>query len=178
MEIKDLSKPLTTDEVEFRVQSINRGGYALLLVYKNARVDMQRLDDVVGPLNWMREHSNNNANCKVSVWNGETEQWVGKTDTGTESSSDSQKGLASDSFKRACFNWGIGRELYAYPDLSVKLLDHEWEMKGDKPRQTWKLKLKEWSWRVDFDANNNVVFCAAKDETGKMRYKFGDPVNG
>jgi hypothetical protein len=176
MDIKELGRPLTSDEVEFRVQSINKGGYATLLVYKNARADMQRLDEVVGPLNWQRRHTGANHNCIVSVFNEATNQWVDKEDTGTESSADSLKGLASDSFKRACFNWGIGRELYSYPPLSVKLEAHEWEMFNDKPKQTWKLKLKEWRWRVDFDADNSVAFVAAKDETGSMRYKWGEPI--
>jgi len=40
-------------------------------------------------------------------------------DTGTESNTEKEKGLASDSFKRACFNWGIGRELYTAPFIWV-----------------------------------------------------------
>jgi hypothetical protein len=174
MEIKELARPLTSDEVEFRVQSINKGGFATILVYKNARTDMDRLDAVCGPLNWKREHSLNNANCTVSIWNGETNQWVGKEDTGTESNQDSAKGLASDSFKRACFVWGIGRELYSYPTISIKLNSDEWEMRNDRPSQTWKLKLKEWQWYTEINADGKVTFMAARDEKEQVRFQFGE----
>lgn len=122
MDLKKLSEPLAIDQIDFRVQSINKGGYATILAYKDARVDMERLDKVCGHLNWKREHLMNNANCIVSIWNKDTNQWVSKEDTGTASNTEAQKGLASDSFKRACFNWGIGRELYDYPVMSIKLI--------------------------------------------------------
>jgi hypothetical protein len=86
-----------------------------LLLYKDARVDMNILDETVGPLNWQKEYTRNNANCIVSIWDEDKGQWIRKEDTGTESFTEKEKGLASDSFKRACFNWGIGRELYTAP---------------------------------------------------------------
>ena len=45
--------------------------------------------------------------------------WVWKSDCGVESNTEAQKGEASDSFKRACFNWGIGRELYTAPVIWI-----------------------------------------------------------
>ena len=176
MDLKLLSVPLRIDQIDFRVQSINKGGYATILAYKDARCDMQRLGDVCGPLNWKREHSRDNHNCTVSIWNEDTCQWVGKEDTGTESNTEAQKGLASDSFKRACFNWGIGRELYDYPVIQVKLRDDEWE-KGDKPRATWNLKVRDWVWFsqwVDLpdDGGKQLAYLAAKDEKG-LRFQFG-----
>jgi len=93
MNIKDLQKPLGVDQIEFRIQSINKGGYATILAYKDARVDMQVLDDVCGALNWKREHTNNNHNCIVSIYNEEALQWVSKEDTGTESFTEKEKGL-------------------------------------------------------------------------------------
>ena len=150
MNLDLLRKPLSIDQIDFRVQSINMGGYAKILAYKDARVDMQRLDDAVGPLNWKREHTKDNRNCIVSIYNSETGEWVTKEDTGTESFTEAQKGLASDSFKRACFNWGIGRELYDYPHIQVKLNNNEWEIKewnGKKqPKATWDLQIKFWTW--------------------------------
>lgn len=109
---------LKPDDVEVRIQSVNKGG-ARLLLYKNARVDMNILDETFGPMNWQRSHSRDNQNCTVSVWDEEKREWVSKEDTGTESFTEKEKGLASDSFKRACFNWGIGRELYTAPDIFV-----------------------------------------------------------
>jgi hypothetical protein len=167
-----LRRPLGIDEVDFRIQSINKGGYATILVYKDARADMIRLDEAVGPLGWKREHSNGNANCTVSLYNSETGQWVSKEDTGSESNTEAAKGLASDSFKRACFNWGIGRELYDYPLISVKLFDNEVDKSGQRPRATWDLKLKEWTWFSQFE-DGKLVFLAAKDEKGRKRFAWG-----
>lgn len=107
-------RTLNADEIELRVGMANAKGFSLLL-YKNSRVDMQLLDETVGAMNWKREHSRDNANCIVSIWDDIKCEWVGKEDTGTESQTEREKGLASDSFKRACVNWGIGRELYTAP---------------------------------------------------------------
>ena len=76
---------------------------------------MAVLDETVGPMNWQRHHSRDNANCILSIWDERKGQWIEKEDTGTESNTEAEKGLASDSFKRAGFNWGIGRELYTAP---------------------------------------------------------------
>jgi hypothetical protein len=177
MDISKLSEPLTIDQVEFRVQSINKGGYATILAYKDARVDQQRLDDVVGKLNWKREHTSNNHNCIVSIWCGDKKQWVSKEDTGTESNTEKAKGLASDSFKRACFNWGIGRELYDYPVIQIKLNEDEFQITEWQGKQqvkaTWKLKIKEWKWYAEFNGPN-VSFLAAQDNHGKTRFTWGE----
>lgn len=111
-------RTLTADEIEVRVARVTDRG-VMLLLYKNARCDMQILDETVGAMNWRREHSRDNANCTVSIWDDERAFWVSKEDVGTESNTEAQKGLASDSFKRACVNWGIGRELYTSPNLFV-----------------------------------------------------------
>ena len=99
-------RALRADEVEARVSIVKENGVALLL-YKDARCDMNILDETVGAFNWQRSHSRENANCTVSIWDSEKQQWISKEDTGTESFTEKEKGLASDSFKRACFNWGM-----------------------------------------------------------------------
>lgn len=109
---------LLANEIDCRVNTVKKDGCSLLL-YKDARCDMNILDETVGAMNWERKHTRENANCIVSIWDKEREQWVSKEDTGTESYSEKEKGLASDSFKRACFNWGIGRELYTAPPIWV-----------------------------------------------------------
>ena len=174
MNITELRKPLEINDIEFRVQSINKGGYATILAYKDARVDQNRLDDVCGALNWKREHTNGNANCIVSVWNDAIKQWVSKEDTGSESMAEAKKGLASDSFKRACFNWGIGRELYDYPLISIQLKkDVEWKMIGDKPKQQFGLKIRSWVWFSQFTVEGKLNYLACKDEKGNKRFEFG-----
>lgn len=109
---------LHADEIECRVSTVKQTGLSLLL-YKDARADQTLLDETVGPMNWQRHHSRDNANCIVSIWDEDKKQWIEKEDTGTESFTEKEKGLASDSFKRACFNWGLGRELYTAPFIWV-----------------------------------------------------------
>lgn len=116
MELK--FRTLCASEIECRVGTINNKGLTLLL-YKDARCDMNILDETVKPMNWTRSHSRENANCIVSIWDNEKLMWVSKEDTGTESKTEAEKGLASDSFKRACVNWGIGRELYTAPRIWI-----------------------------------------------------------
>lgn len=111
-------RDLRADEVDVRVSTVNEKG-ATLLLYKDARCDQAILDETVGSLNWQRHHTRDNANCIVSIWDDEKKQWIAKEDTGKESNTEAEKGLASDSFKRACFNWGIGRELYTAPFIWV-----------------------------------------------------------
>ena len=111
-------RDLTKDDIECRVQSVKANGLVLLL-YKNARCDMNILDETVGAENWQRHHTRDNANCIVAIWDDKKSQWIEKEDTGTESMTEAEKGLASDSFKRACFNWGIGRELYTSPFIWI-----------------------------------------------------------
>jgi len=170
--MQKLTAPLTVEQIDFRVQSINRGGYATILAYKDARVDMQRLDEVVGPLGWQRQHSRDNANCTVSIFNPDSGQWVAKEDTGTESNTEAQKGLASDSFKRACFNWGIGRELYDFPVISIKLNADEFDASGGRPKATWNLKIREWVWYLESGTDGRPTRLAAKDNRGNVRFNW------
>lgn len=106
-------RDLRADEIECRIGTIKSKGLTLLL-YKDARCDMNILDETVGEENWQRDHKECKGNlyCGVSIWNDEKKQWITKWDCGTESYTEKEKGEASDSFKRACVNWGIGRELY------------------------------------------------------------------
>ena len=115
-------RALKSDEIEVRIGQINNNGLTLLL-YKNARVDIAILNETVGLLGWKREHKNDNKNCIVSLWDSEKSQWVSREDVGSESSFEKEKGLASDSFKRSCVNFGIGIELYTAPFMWVNSSD-------------------------------------------------------
>lgn len=128
-------RDLRADEIECRVSQAKANGVALLL-FKDARVDMTVLDETVGAMNWQRFHSRDNANCTVTIWDKEKEQWIAKEDTGKESNTEAEKGLASDSFKRACFNWGIGRELYTAPFIWIKSEDCT-ALKQKSDGKTW-----------------------------------------
>lgn len=169
-----INTPLTIDEVDFRVQSINKGFYATILVYKDARVDMKRLDDVYGVEGWQKKYDviNGNLFCSIGIWSSLGKDWIWKQDVGTESNAEKEKGQASDAFKRAGFNLGIGRELYDYPTIQIKLNDSEAELKNDKVYAKWGLKLKEWVWFSQFK-EGKLIYLACKDTKGDLRFEFG-----
>ena len=170
-----LQAPLSMNQIDFRVQSINTGRYVTILAYKDARVDMQRLDDVVGPLGWKRRHLRDNHNCVVSIFDEESNQWISKEDTGTESNAEAQKGLASDSFKRACVNWGIGRELYDYPLIKFQLSEEETvKTTAGGFRPSWKLNLKDWKWYAEWDVDGKVSYLGCRDTDNNVRFKWGE----
>ena len=113
-------RELRADEIELRVGTCSGKGFSLLL-YKDARCDMNMLDEVFGAMNWTRSHEviDGKLCCTVSIWDEAKEQWIHKQDVGTESFTEKDKGVFSDSFKRACVNIGIGRELYTAPFIWV-----------------------------------------------------------
>lgn len=112
-------RPLRAEDVEVRVGTCSEKGCSLLL-YKDARVDARLLDETIGAENWQCDYWSIDEKlfCKVGI-RFEDGVWVWKSDTGTPSNMESQKGEASDAFKRACFKWGIGRELYTAPFIWV-----------------------------------------------------------
>lgn len=172
MNIKDLQKPLSIEQIEFRIQSINKGWYATILAYKDARVDMNVLDNIAWAFNWKKQYTRDNKNCIVSIYDESKKEWISKEDTWTESNTEQAKGLASDSFKRACFNWGIWRELYDYPVIQVKLNSNEFEIWSNwKAKATWWLQLKKWIWVSEFK-DWKVLWLACKDEDWKVRFKY------
>lgn len=111
---------LNADEIECRISAINEKGLSLLL-YKDARVDQKILDETFGMFGWKRSHQciEGNLYCTVEIKNRETGEWITKQDVGTTGYTEKEKSQASDSFKRVCFNWGIGRELYSAPFIWV-----------------------------------------------------------
>lgn len=152
---------LRADEIECRVGQTKAGKGLSLLLYKDARCDQNILDETVGPMNWMRQHERENANCIVSIYDKEKNQWISKEDTGTESKTEAEKGLASDSFKRACVNWGIGRELYTAPFIWIR---------GDPD----KLKYEKFTVaEIGYD-NEEINALAISDSNGNIVYRFGN----
>lgn len=117
MELK--FRDLRADEIECRIGTVKEGKGVSLLLYKDARCDQIILDETVGAMNWQKHYSRDNANCIISIWDEDKKQWIEKEDTGTESKTEAEKGLASDSQKRSGFAWGIGRELYSAPFIWI-----------------------------------------------------------
>ena len=116
-------RPLTADDVEVRISTVKKNGVQLLL-YKDARVDQNVLDESVGVENWQKKYEmiGGNLFCSVGILvdrGAGIKEWIWKQDVGVESYTEKEKGQASDAFKRACFCWGIGRELYTAPFIWI-----------------------------------------------------------
>lgn len=155
---------LRPDEVELRISKIN-GQCFELLAYKNSRTDMDILDETQGAENWQREHKEINGTiyCGVSIWSEKRNQFITKWDAGSESFSDKEKGAASDSFKRACVNFGIGRELYSTP--SIKIWDSSYTTKNKKDKYVIYEKFKVTEMKVE---DGKIISFAIADEKGKQ----------
>ena len=164
-------RTLRADEIECRVQQVKKTG-CVLLIYKDARVDMRILDEVYGAENWQRTHEviNGNLFCNVEIWCNEKKQWIKKQDVGTESNTEKQKGEASDSFKRACFNVGIGRELYSAPFTWINLSENEVVEKSGKYYLNFGISfsVKE----IEYDENRNISKLTIIDNKKVERFKF------
>lgn len=156
---------LKPDEIECRVGTISAKGCSLLL-FKDARVDMKILDETYGVGNWQRTHEviNDNLFCTIEIWNDMIQQWVKKQDVGTESYTQKEKGEASDSFKRAGFNVGIGRELYTSPFIWIL------PKKEMAPYNTKEIVVDKKSGNVDFQNTEKEFYPYKTDGKGGLVY--------
>lgn len=131
----NLFRNLREDEIELRVAREVGQGKVEILLYKTARTDANLLDETVGPLNWACQYKSEplpdtvdkDGNvlrnflvlCGVALKNDEG-TWIWRWDGGsTDSNFEQQKAAASEAFKRACFRFGLGRELYTAPKVIV-----------------------------------------------------------
>lgn len=164
---------LRADEIECRISAVGSWGVQLLL-YKDARCDMNILDEEFGPRNWQRKHEliNGNLFCSVGVFDHEEGMWTWKQDVGVESYTEKEKGQASDAFKRACFNWGIGRELYTAPQMFVKAASLKTLKQDDKGKWTCKDYFTVLS--VDYDGRRIAAVTVVNEKTGE-KIMFGTP---
>ena len=160
-------RKLNADEIDVRIGTSKKNDIkeivgASYLLYKDARVDMTLLDEEVGAMNWQRKHEFKEGKlyCSVGIYDEDKEQWIWKEDVGTESMSEAEKGQASDSFKRACFNWGIGRELYTAPFIWINALPKE-----DLARVRMSVREIQYN-------GNEISKLIIVDNNGSVRYKY------
>lgn len=161
---------LRADEIEARVATVTAKGCSLLL-YKDARCDMRLLDETFGSMNWTRSHEviDGNLYCNVSVWDEVKKTWVTKQDVGTESYTEKEKGQASDSFKRACFNFGIGRELYTAPFIWINITSEDLNQQS-KIKTSFKVQA------IGYNENREIISLSIVDNKGVKRYEMGKKI--
>ena len=171
---KSLVRLLKADEIECRVSVINEKGLSLLL-YKDARVDQRILDETFGAFGWKRSHQciDGNLYCTVEVFDKETMQWIAKQDVGTMGYTEKEKSQASDSFKRACFNWGIGRELYSAPFIWIPAGKASIQMKeGLNKEKRYYCSDRFSVVSIEYSKDREISGLIIKNEKGQMVYEL------
>jgi hypothetical protein len=157
MDLQILNRPLTREQIDFKISMVTKGNdaiWASILAYKDARTDMQVLDEACGQFGWMNEYQRDSKQvlqCTISIWDDLKMQWISKTSNGIESDFESEKGEYSDAFKRAGFMWGIGRKLYDFPAIWVQLSVGDYYEKDGKIKASGKLRVNEWKWNISED---------------------------
>ena len=155
MNCKELKfRNLRPDEIDIR----SAGGTKMLL-YKDARVDQNILDETVGTLGWKKEYKriNDALYCILSIRDPETGEWISKEDAGVPSRTEEVKGEASDAFKRAAFCFGIGRSLYSTPNIDIP-----------RSLQIGKLSVKE----IGYDENGKINLLKIVNGVGQIVYTY------
>ena len=163
---------LRADEIECRVATISPKGLSLLL-YKDARVDQNILDETFGIYGWKREHvfMGDVMFCTVSVLN-EKGEWIGKQDVGVPSYAEPVNGAASDAFKRACFNWGIGRELYTAPFIWIpkEQVDIRQEEKRYITKDRFQVDF------IEYDEKSCISVLKIKNQRKQVVFAYGSGI--
>ena len=172
--MENMFRDLKSNEIDCRVSQIKKEWLSLLL-YKDARVDQNILDETYGPFGWQRDHKELKGNiyCGISIFDKDKNQWVTKWDCGKESFSEAEKGEASDSFKRAGFNWGIGRELYTAPTIFIPIKDNKgqdnFEIKEEKGKLYAKTKFHVEAIQIE---NKEITALSIKNNKNKRVFLY------
>lgn len=179
--MKDIKiRALKADEIECKVAQVSAKGVQLLL-YKDARCDKRILDETFGMMKWADCYSEIKGNlyCSIMLYDEETGMWIQKQDCGVESAfGDKEKGEASDAFKRACFNVGIGRELYTKIFIWINTETVPSGKKDKSGKDIYKLKDQFKSWCVSYIETDNekekITYIEIADaKTKQVEFKWG-----
>ena len=165
---------LRADEIECRVGTINERGLSLLL-YKDARVDQKILDEAFGMYGWERTHQSIEGNlyCTVRIWDSEKAQWIEKQDVGTTSYTEKEKGQASDAFKRACVNVGIGRELYTAPFIWISSSKANIQKRDNRYITSERFQVRE----ISYNEMREIAAITIVNDRGVVVYEYQEKKN-
>lgn len=165
---------LRADEIECRVGTINERGLSLLL-YKDARVDQKILDEAFGMYGWERTHQSIEGNlyCTVRIWDSEKAQWIEKQDVGTTSYTEKEKGQASDAFKRACVNVGIGRELYSAPFIWISSSKANIQKRDNRYTTSERFQVRE----ISYNEMREIAAITIVNDRGVVVYEYQEKKN-
>lgn len=158
---------IRADEIQVRPTNTNYKGKATLLLYKDARVDANILDETFGPYGWASNYKvlDGVTYCGVALQEKVSGTWIWKWDSGSnENNFEAEKATASDAFKRACFKWGLGRELYNTPKIIIKCPDNYYY--NDKMTMTFTVS------RIAFNENAECTDLEVVDRYGNVVYSL------
>ena len=156
----NMFRTLKAEEIEVRLQSV-KNGKANMLLYVNSRAVTKLLDETVGPMNWQTEFYEVNGQTigKLGIWDSEKQQWIWKSDTGTESNIEAVKGLISDVYKRMLSRWGVV-ELYSSP--KIVLDDDGYGNTGYRVSE------------ILYDGERNITHLVLVNRFGKEVFRWDD----
>ena len=149
----------------------NKKSLTEFIPYKNARADMCILDECVGPDNWQRDHKDVDGAfmCGIGIYSDKHKQFIWKWDAGSSNgSADVSKASASDSFKRAGFSWGIGRELYTAPFIWISAEKIDIHKKADRYVTYDKFKVSS----LSYNENREIKDISIVNQNGKIVYQL------
>lgn len=146
---------LRADEIEVRVGE-KKNGMMTLLLYQDARCGMRILDETVGQFGWACQYKEEKGTlfCGIALQSPDG-TWLWKWNAGAPSNFESEKGEASDAFKRSCVCWGIGRSLYSAPKIRI-------------PESNYNHKVSY----IDYAENGSIKDLQIVDSRGNLVYNF------
>ena len=151
-------RTLRADEIEVRPQSV-KNGKATMLLYIDSRAVVSLLNETVGNMNWTSEFYEANGQMigKIAIYDEDRDIWVSKSDTGSESNIEAEKGLVSDIYKRVLSRWGV-QELYSAPRIT-------WDDDG-YGNTGYKVS------HIAYDENRNIISLQIVNKWGKEAFKW------
>lgn len=160
MELK--FRTLRADEIEVRPARIDKQtGKATMLLYMDSRAATNLLDETVGPMNWEMlfetETATNLTIGRLGIWDENKNRFVYKSDTGSESNIEAEKGKVSDIYKRCLSRWGVN-ELYSAPKIEIP--DDGYKCTGYKVGA------------ITYDDKRQITHLTLVNRFGKVAYTY------
>jgi len=121
--LRQLKNPFDEKFVKWRVGATNADKTkGIALAYIDSREVMKRLDEVCGINNWRKRLQRFDGGFTCRLYIRIDGEWIERDDAGEDTNMSPVKGGASDAFKRAAANWGVGRYLYYLPNVWVPIV--------------------------------------------------------
>lgn len=151
-------RTLKAEEIEVRPQSV-KNGKATMLLYIDSRAVVSLLNETVGSMNWQSEFYQVGEQTigKIGIYDEDRDIWVWKSDVGSESNVEAEKGKISDTYKRVLSRWGV-QELYSAPRIV-------WDDDG-YGNTGYKVS------HIEYDNNRNIISLQIVNRWGKEAFKW------